>query len=1325
MAEVSDFYSGDLAGTLDQELAWMLGQLNANVSPFKGVALSTLTGAPFVEGAVDTVTGSFSDLAADSWPNIVLDPIAGVTPDDQAGPDGFPINYSSTPLLSGNLLINLFTLSTAGGVSGRVLNLIQAASAYRVDVYSKTDIFYYQGPALIASDGTWMSPAVQPGTVIAFLMDAATTQPATGSSASLVSGWIAHSNMGAGTKLRDYFARVTVKTDIEYLQEDNIPIIVQDSTHARFGTSLAVNSGTPIAHVLYNDPVLGPVDLYSTLQDLAVYSDLPREVEVPPGDPDFVSAEQLTSSNVAAIQNRCWIYSAALAIISFAVGGLWDAAARIVTRLNQLRENPGYLPSLILEDAQDGSTARWALQSGAGSVSNVFDPTEPPAQSGGSNVISFAATTAPASWNFIGTGLPDSGDSLAQWRFKTDVNFKFTVGLTSSSGQVTSFQYASLGTAGYDAASKTVTAAAPLQKNTWQTYLADLNAQIGQYLSGETVTSITAFGVELESAGSLSLDDLSVGAPQPAGSLSFSYDVYNGQVDQAYIRSGAVAWVAYAYGIYMERTGDFERAALGLQSMLDFLITLQSTAADARQNLIEIGWGVYQDPGYQYVPGPISVVSTEHNIDCYFAFDKAARVLPTAAQRLFTQGLITQAQADQLRTTASTASAKASEISAAILNQLWIPASGSVKGHFAQGASSSGLDTSLALDAGSSWSALFCHEVGDDAKAVSCLEFAYETFFLPNQQIVTSTNTNSYNEAYAQPTPFDGFKPYADSTGGYSGSPASVCMEGTWGVLAAILRLSDNADLQTYFSSNYAGGLTSFLGRLVESMKIVAGTTSSNGLLSCSLASRSLPWEIAVRKTLSSTAWFWLTAARNDVLLTTASFDLGKHPCLKVPQGVHQSIQQLQGQSSIGALEIDAIDDGGFMTALASGGKLVGRRLTLSVGYPGMNSSDFVTIATQEVEGVEVLAAGGGFRLDCQDFNRYAKSQIFTVGDDGSAISKQHPRTLRVNPMDLVLMVLQNELGLGQPSLLEPSAWKLYDPARWDPTFTTNPTLINPNPYIDVDRVLFYRNGIFAGYLFDFIFTNPVEAKQFLEFEVFHSLGGYAVILADGRMSPRFFVPPYSFAGLAALNERNMTALPGVKPNPIINQVTFRMDYDGSKFQTELLFLSDPSLQQFGLAGENIIESKGMKLEHGGASLASITANRIFQRYGGMNPVTGSPRGGAPTISVTSQFMNLTIEVGDFVYFSHPLLPNLETGTRGIYNRIMEVIDKQPNYTQGNMAYQLLDTGWMGSKALSLIAPQGTPAWSLASNAQHERYMFLSQEATQTYSDGTAGKTVF
>ncbi|MBZ5545767.1 MAG: hypothetical protein LAO07_19160 [Acidobacteriia bacterium] len=96
--------------------------------------------------------------------------------------------------------------------------------------------------------------------------------------------------------------------------------------HARFGTSRVIEPGTPTAHVIYNDPQIGEVDLYSTLQNLAAYSDLPRSMEVPPGDPDYATPSQMTSSNLAFIQNRCWIYDAALAIIVLTVAGLWEAA---------------------------------------------------------------------------------------------------------------------------------------------------------------------------------------------------------------------------------------------------------------------------------------------------------------------------------------------------------------------------------------------------------------------------------------------------------------------------------------------------------------------------------------------------------------------------------------------------------------------------------------------------------------------------------------------------------------------------------------------------------------------------------------------------------------------------------------------------------------------------------------------------------------------------------------------------------------------------------------------------------------------------------------
>src|SRR6266404_7749582 len=100
MAEVFNYYPGDLSGALDRAMTWILSRQNANVSPFTGNALTTPTTPAFIEGAMDPANGSLSNFAQVPWPNIVLDPVFGVATDTQPGPDGFPINYSGTPLLS-------------------------------------------------------------------------------------------------------------------------------------------------------------------------------------------------------------------------------------------------------------------------------------------------------------------------------------------------------------------------------------------------------------------------------------------------------------------------------------------------------------------------------------------------------------------------------------------------------------------------------------------------------------------------------------------------------------------------------------------------------------------------------------------------------------------------------------------------------------------------------------------------------------------------------------------------------------------------------------------------------------------------------------------------------------------------------------------------------------------------------------------------------------------------------------------------------------------------------------------------------------------------
>ena len=214
MAEVSKFYSGDLAADLDRTLTWTLSRLNANTSSFAGKIVATLSNPTLAEGGLIDTTGRFTDKAQERWPNIVLDPLFGMGVDDQPGIDGFPINYSPTPLLSGNLLIGVLPLTLTTAVTGRVLNLTGAASTYRVDVYSRTDVCYYQGSSFIAPDGTWRVADVHAGTVIAFLMPANFPQPEPESSTPNVTGWIAHSNLGVGNKLTDYWVRVYAKTDI-------------------------------------------------------------------------------------------------------------------------------------------------------------------------------------------------------------------------------------------------------------------------------------------------------------------------------------------------------------------------------------------------------------------------------------------------------------------------------------------------------------------------------------------------------------------------------------------------------------------------------------------------------------------------------------------------------------------------------------------------------------------------------------------------------------------------------------------------------------------------------------------------------------------------------------------------------------------------------------------------------------------------------------------------------------------------------------------------------------------------------------------------------
>lgn len=1334
--QVKDYYPGDFWSDLRQSLAWLYSRQTGAVGGWQGNALPTETAPRFAEcGLVSTP--DLSGLAQAAVENIVLDLPAGVTPDSSAGPDGFPVNFSPQGLPNGNILLNTFWNRTTQGVSGRCFSLLQPLTSYRVDVFSRTDQFYYQGSSALTSLGggaaTWGAVSAAAGAVIALLYPATRPQPASGSFfGAPPAGWLAHSNSGVGKKLSSYFARFYSKTDIEYLQEDNVPILVQDAHHARAGSSVVLAAGTLTVHIIYIDPVAGPTTVFTSLQNLAAYRGLPRSFSVPTSDPLYVP--DVTATNVAALQNRSFIYDDALAIIVYSMAGNFAAAAKIVHQLNYFLDHPAYLASEVLENAEDGASARWS-PGGAGTIANLNDPSQPPYGTG--NVLKFHAAAAGDSFTFVGSGLPDSSDTMVQFQHReaAAATFNITVGVTTAGGNVTSVQATSdpAGAASFSSATKAITVPVGPGANTYRFVLLDL-ASLVSTLASDALRSISSFKVTLNAPGDVYFDNLSAGSLQPPNSLSFSYDVYNGQVDQAYVRAGSMAWVCYAYAIYMGLSLDYT-PALALERMLSFLLTLRSADADLRSGLLYAGYGRYQDPGYEFVPGLQNYVSTEHNADAYFAFKRAARILPTAALQLLKARTITSAQAASLSATAGTASSVADTIAAQLTANLYI-APGRDPGHFAQGANAAGLDTSEALDASGTWSALLCHAIGDDVKAAECLKFVYQKFYLESQQIAPSAAASSYNQAYQQLQPFSGFKPYNDSAGGYSGSPASVWQEGTWGMILALLRLSSVSAVSSYFAG-VEGSLDAFLSRLISGQRLVRSTTGDGSLVNYSLAARGLPYELEVWPAVSATAWFW-TASMNPSALLATDTEPQPLPYLIAPQGQSQSVNELDGASSIGSLAIQTIDPGGVLKGLAAQPNLVGTMGRFKMGFPGQSLGDFTTLHT-----VQILAPGfnsdGRLTFECADVQRFLLgSQLWARGGPGAwvpplpaappasgqafsanayPVSDANPRWIRGNPLDIYLVALQNELGVGQDPALPPSAWTLYLPGQ-------DFTLINPNAYLDVPGILALRDGPFSGDWFELKITRPVEAKQWLEDQVLKVLGLYTLVRADGRLALKSMKPAASLEPVLALNENNIIGIPGFLRLPVVNVVTVRMNVDDStttaarNYQQEITFEQATSIAQYRQEFKQHIESDGLRVPYGGNLRAFLIADRIFRRHAFATP----------KYKLKAFLSTLVAELGDCVWLNHPLVPDFTTGAVGLSNVVAEVVDRQPNYAEGYVEFELLDTRFMGLTGPYEIAPlaANVPVYSLASSIERQTYMFISFDASGGLnSDGTPGNTIF
>jgi hypothetical protein len=151
-----------------------------------------------------------------------------------------------------------------------------------------------------------------------------------------------------------------------------------------------------------------------------------------------------------------------------------------------------------------------------------------------------------------------------------------------------------------------------------------------------------------------------------------------------------------------------------------------------------------------------------------------------------------------------------------------------------------------------------------------------------------------------------------------------------------------------------------------------------------------------------------------------------------------------------------------------------GKAVTVTTGFVGMSQSDFALLFTGAIDTVASSNNNQCYQFNCIDNNQTLSQVIYQTADDGYPTDSNHLKTLNAHPLDILVDVLVNQVGLA-------------------------PLAINQT------KIDGYRDGIFAGIQFKFEIDSPPAAKDFIEAQILKPLGGYLWTNNKGQVDVNFF----------------------------------------------------------------------------------------------------------------------------------------------------------------------------------------------------------------------------
>jgi hypothetical protein len=163
----------------------------------------------------------------------------------------------------------------------------------------------------------------------------------------------------------------------------------------------------------------------------------------------------------------------------------------------------------------------------------------------------------------------------------------------------------------------------------------------------------------------------------------------------------------------------------------------------------------------------------------------------------------------------------------------------------------------------------------------------------------------------------------------------------------------------------------------------------------------------------------------------------------------------------------------GLITADFPGFTFEGKKATLSTGFKGMSSTDFLPIFTGVIDTVASSNSNTCYDFNITDDLLWTMQVIFSVGDSGLATDSTNPKTINAHPLDLLISIIKNELNRSSLEYNE-------------------------------SNILAYRDTVFAGLQFSFEITSPPQAQDFIEQQIMQPLGGYLFTNYLGQLDVHF-----------------------------------------------------------------------------------------------------------------------------------------------------------------------------------------------------------------------------